>query len=180
MIKEFRDGGGFGGRDRGRSGGFGGGRGGFGGGRGGFGGRRDRDSGPREMFDATCSTCGKSCQVPFKPTGSKPVLCSDCFSKNDSGSRFGGSQSSGNSAQMDQINAKLDKIIAILKELELDVDTNEVDEQEDNQFGDDSEDDSGKIEIAPVEDAEESEDDFDEDDSGKIGITTTEDSEEEF
>jgi CxxC-x17-CxxC domain-containing protein len=37
-------------------------------------------SGPREMFSATCSSCGREAQVPFRPTGSKPVYCSDCFS----------------------------------------------------------------------------------------------------
>jgi CxxC-x17-CxxC domain-containing protein len=36
--------------------------------------------GPREMFSATCSSCGREAQVPFQPTGSKPVYCSDCFS----------------------------------------------------------------------------------------------------
>jgi CxxC-x17-CxxC domain-containing protein len=37
-------------------------------------------SGPREMFSATCSSCGREAQVPFRPSGSKPVYCSDCFS----------------------------------------------------------------------------------------------------
>jgi CxxC-x17-CxxC domain-containing protein len=36
-------------------------------------------SGPREMFSATCSSCGKEAQVPFRPSGAKPVYCSDCF-----------------------------------------------------------------------------------------------------
>jgi len=53
-----------------------GGSGGYGGG-GGGGGYRDR--GPREMFEATCSSCGKEAQVPFRPTSGKPVYCSDCF-----------------------------------------------------------------------------------------------------
>jgi CxxC-x17-CxxC domain-containing protein len=35
--------------------------------------------GPREMFSATCSSCGKDAQVPFRPTSGKPVYCSDCF-----------------------------------------------------------------------------------------------------
>ena len=35
--------------------------------------------GPREMFTATCSNCGKDAQVPFRPTSGKPVYCSDCF-----------------------------------------------------------------------------------------------------
>ena len=50
-----------------------------GGGGGGGGGYGDRDRGPREMFSATCSSCGKDAQVPFRPTSGKPVYCSDCF-----------------------------------------------------------------------------------------------------
>ena len=34
---------------------------------------------PREMFTTTCDSCGKEARVPFRPTGSKPVYCSDCF-----------------------------------------------------------------------------------------------------
>ena len=48
-----------------------------GGSSGGF--NRSRD---REMHSTTCSNCGRECQVPFKPNGSKPVFCSDCFEKN--------------------------------------------------------------------------------------------------
>ena len=48
-----------------------------GGGGGGYGGRSN--SGPREMFAATCSSCGKEARVPFRPTNGKPVYCSDCF-----------------------------------------------------------------------------------------------------
>ena len=53
------------------------GRGRFGGNRGGgrFGDRR-----PREMHKATCGDCGNECEVPFKPSGEKPVYCNDCFS----------------------------------------------------------------------------------------------------
>ena len=43
---------------------------------GGGGGYSDR---PREMFTTTCDSCGKEAKVPFRPTGSKPVYCSDCF-----------------------------------------------------------------------------------------------------
>lgn len=32
-----------------------------------------------QMHPATCSKCGKSCMVPFKPTGNRPIFCSDCF-----------------------------------------------------------------------------------------------------
>ena len=35
--------------------------------------------GSRPMFSATCSSCGREAKVPFQPTGSKPVYCSDCF-----------------------------------------------------------------------------------------------------
>ena len=45
------------------------------GGGGGYGGR------PREMFKVTCSDCKKECEVPFKPSGDRPVYCKDCFSK---------------------------------------------------------------------------------------------------
>ena len=41
----------------------------------------NRDSRPREMHKATCSDCGKECEVPFKPTEGKPVRCRDCFAK---------------------------------------------------------------------------------------------------
>jgi CxxC-x17-CxxC domain-containing protein len=43
--------------------------------------RRSSDGGrgPREMHDAICANCGKSTQVPFVPTGARPVYCADCF-----------------------------------------------------------------------------------------------------
>ena len=50
-----------------------------GGGYGGGGSYASRDRGPREMFSATCSNCGREAQVPFRPTSGKPVYCSDCF-----------------------------------------------------------------------------------------------------
>ena len=34
----------------------------------------------REMFLARCSDCQKDCEVPFKPDGSRPVFCKECFS----------------------------------------------------------------------------------------------------
>ena len=33
------------------------------------------------MHSAVCADCGQSCEVPFKPTGDKPVYCSSCFGK---------------------------------------------------------------------------------------------------
>lgn len=51
----------------------------------------DRDSSRPSMHDATCSSCGKDCQVPFRPTGSRPIFCSICFDKQGGGSseKFG-------------------------------------------------------------------------------------------
>ena len=43
--------------------------------------RRSFDRGPREMHKATCSDCGKECEVPFKPTEGRPVYCNECFAK---------------------------------------------------------------------------------------------------
>ena len=37
--------------------------------------------GPREMHKAICEECKKECEVPFKPSGDRPVYCKDCFSK---------------------------------------------------------------------------------------------------
>lgn len=110
-----------GGRDYGRSGGgrsFGGG---------------NRGGGDREMFKAVCSNCGKDCEVPFKPNGSKPVLCSDCFRNaggnagrsDDRGPRqsfgaprpsFGGDRrdSGPREDKFEALNAKLDKILELL------------------------------------------------------------------
>jgi len=46
-----------------------------------FGGNRNFNRGPREMHKAVCAECGKDCEVPFKPTEGKPVLCKECFMK---------------------------------------------------------------------------------------------------
>lgn len=56
--------------------------------RGGFSGRRPSFGGGRpEMHRATCSECGDECQVPFRPTGDKPIFCSTCFEKQGNGGR---------------------------------------------------------------------------------------------
>ncbi len=74
-------------------------------------GREDRN-GDRQMFDATCDECRNRCQVPFQPSGGKPVYCSDCFGdkKNAGGERGGG----GNGDQFAALNNKLDRILALL------------------------------------------------------------------
>lgn len=44
------------------------------------------DRRPREMHKVTCSECKKECEVPFKPSGDRPVYCKECFAKRrDSG-----------------------------------------------------------------------------------------------
>jgi len=70
------------------------------------------------MFKAICSNCGKECEVPFKPTGSKPVYCSDCFEKfggrgdrqSSDRPRFGDRKPEfdQNKGQFDAINSKLE------------------------------------------------------------------------
>jgi CxxC-x17-CxxC domain-containing protein len=41
-----------------------------------------RSSNRASMHPAICSSCGKKCEVPFKPSGNKPVYCSECFENN--------------------------------------------------------------------------------------------------
>jgi CxxC-x17-CxxC domain-containing protein len=65
-----------------------------GGGYGGGGGSYGRERAPRQMTQVTCSNCGKETEVPFVPTGDRPVYCSDCFSQMGGGSR-GGSRGGG-------------------------------------------------------------------------------------
>ena len=45
------------------------------------GGNFRRNQGPREMHKAVCAECGNECEVPFKPSGDRPVYCRDCFDK---------------------------------------------------------------------------------------------------
>lgn len=100
------------------------------GGRGGFGGGRDfgRDRERPQMHSAICANCGKEAQVPFRPTGSRPVYCSDCFEKmqgseprnfdrRDSGDnrdRAPRPSQAPSNQQLDAINTKLDKILNLL------------------------------------------------------------------
>jgi CxxC-x17-CxxC domain-containing protein len=53
-----------------------------------FGSKGRYDRGPATMYQATCAECGKECEVPFRPSGEKPVYCSECFeNKRDSSDR---------------------------------------------------------------------------------------------
>jgi CxxC-x17-CxxC domain-containing protein len=45
----------------------------------------------REMFDATCASCGAPARVPFRPAAGRPVYCRDCYtSRQGQGSGYGG------------------------------------------------------------------------------------------
>jgi CxxC-x17-CxxC domain-containing protein len=106
-------GGGFGGRS--------------GGGRGFGGGGFDRNRGPVTMHQAVCDQCGKPCEVPFRPTGEKPVYCNTCFAgKKEMGDNRGGDRFSqsprpnfgnasaakgGNDRQLEMLNAKMDRLV---------------------------------------------------------------------
>ncbi len=85
----------------------------------------------QEMHSATCANCGKQCEVPFRPTGNKPVLCRDCF-QNSRGSdsrrserssfdrpRFNNddnrTRTNDYSAQFEMLSAKMDKILDLLQ-----------------------------------------------------------------
>jgi len=43
----------------------------------------------RVLHKAVCADCKKACEVPFKPSGERPVYCKDCFSKRKARSPFG-------------------------------------------------------------------------------------------
>ncbi|MCD8494833.1 MAG: hypothetical protein LRY46_01795 [Candidatus Pacebacteria bacterium] len=40
---------------------------------------------PKTMYKAICSDCGSKTEVPFKPSGDRPVLCNNCFSQQRDG-----------------------------------------------------------------------------------------------
>ena len=100
--------------------------------------RRDfgQRGGDRQMHRAVCSNCGKECEVPFRPSGDKPVYCNTCFEKNNRGtdSRKFGDRNYGKSSfedreskqpqyneQFNKLNAKLDKILAMKGPVLIDV-----------------------------------------------------------
>jgi CxxC-x17-CxxC domain-containing protein len=42
---------------------------------------RHDDRPARQTFKATCSDCGGVAELPFNPSGDRPVYCRDCFGK---------------------------------------------------------------------------------------------------
>lgn len=97
-----------------------------------FGGNRgfgSRPSRPATMYKAVCGKCGKDCEIPFQPTGNRPVFCRDCFRDNAAaadtrpmGERSfsrpvnsdGNTEYSHLKDQLASVNAKLEKIYALL------------------------------------------------------------------
>jgi CxxC-x17-CxxC domain-containing protein len=43
----------------------------------------------RVLHKAICADCKKACEVPFKPSGERPVYCKECFSKRKARGPFG-------------------------------------------------------------------------------------------
>jgi CxxC-x17-CxxC domain-containing protein len=71
------------------------------------------------MFGAICDSCGKDCEVPFRPTSGKPVLCDNCFKSDKRPSRDSNGSSGGNIQELANINAKLDYIVKALEQLSI-------------------------------------------------------------
>src|ERR687893_75906 len=67
---------------------------GYSGGGGGYssGGGGGYSSGPRQMYPAVCSSCGKETEVPFQPRNDKPVYCRECFQEKRSSAPSYGSR----------------------------------------------------------------------------------------
>lgn len=94
--------------------------------------RFNREQG--QMYQAICANCGKQCEVPFRPTGNKPVLCRECFQNNRSSDlrrseqkvfdkprfdRENNQNRQNYQVQFDELNAKLDKILGLLQQKQI-------------------------------------------------------------
>jgi len=71
------------------------------------------------MYKVTCDKCGDECEVPFQPTGGKPIYCSKCFDKGDKGGKGNRGGNSGSDfiqfkEQFEMLNIKLDRLIKAL------------------------------------------------------------------
>ena len=44
--------------------------------------------GSRPMHKAVCADCGMDCEVPFKPSGDRPVYCKKCFTARKNNDTF--------------------------------------------------------------------------------------------
>lgn len=109
--------------------------------------RGDRDSfgggdfQDNKMYKANCSECGMNCEVPFRPSGEKPVYCSSCFGfrkseeerggksfgdrspRRESNDRFSRSDSrsakidDGVRKQLEMLNDKIDSLIKLVRRI---------------------------------------------------------------
>ncbi|PIS05139.1 MAG: hypothetical protein COT81_02685 [Candidatus Buchananbacteria bacterium CG10_big_fil_rev_8_21_14_0_10_42_9] len=69
----------------------------------------------RKMYKTKCTNCGKDAEVPFEPTGDKPVYCNDCFKKlKGARNQKPQAKSPALAEELRNLNRKLDKIIQIL------------------------------------------------------------------
>jgi CxxC-x17-CxxC domain-containing protein len=85
-----------------------------------FGGERSKPTRAGfELFQAICDKCGRECDVPFKPTGNKPIYCRTCFRSGDvaqsSTPRFETNSQQISRDEIAQLHRKLDKIMKALK-----------------------------------------------------------------
>lgn len=66
------------------------------------------------LHDAKCHTCGKACQVPFVPNGTRPIFCSYCFGRTTH-KGAGSQQDQGKvMARISSIESKLNDLLATL------------------------------------------------------------------
>lgn len=69
----------------------------------------------KRMFDAICYKCGKKFELPFKPTGDRPVYCNECFDRSNNPLNENNDKNVNQyKEQLDILNAKLDQIIKAL------------------------------------------------------------------
>jgi CxxC-x17-CxxC domain-containing protein len=89
--------------------------------------RDRRRDGPKEMFKVVCDECGEKCEVPFKPTAGKPVLCSSCFEKKNVKNAV--TKDKNYQKEFDTLNAKLDLMMKEILELKKDCSKKEASEE---------------------------------------------------
>lgn len=88
------------------------------------------------LYRAKCDKCNSACEVPFQPTGQRPVYCRDCFRTTDA--NFFDKKPSFNNAphpnssnneevvkQLKALNTKMDQLLEALSEFEVDVEEDE-------------------------------------------------------
>jgi CxxC-x17-CxxC domain-containing protein len=77
----------------------------------------------RQSYEATCDGCHAKCDLPFRPNGSKPVYCRECFRKEgDVPQQPGASRRKTEGRPIDdprwaEVHSKLDVIMRELAEL---------------------------------------------------------------